>query len=105
MKTITINNVEFELIKPRKKVEPFIGYHCDENCIFYHYDRPSQTKINIWQKWVKWSNTCEHGKVWAFEIAAHNCMMFTIAGLYEDEDGNEYNLYITRDHNRAYPVG
>lgn len=31
-------------------------------------------------------------------------MQFTIQGLYTDEVGREYNLYITREHNRAYLV-
>ena len=103
MKTITINGVDFELIKPRiAEVKPFRGWFCDEEAIFNCYDRPSLAKIGIWNSWLKWARDTDG--IVAFEITSYNCMQFTIGGGYVDDNGDEYVLYITRAHNRAYKV-
>lgn len=102
MKTITINGMNFQLIKPRNEVEPFTGWMCDEREIFMCYKCPSVYKIEIWNSWLKWAR--ETDGVYGFEISSHNPMTFTITGGYLDEDGNEYVLYITKSYNRAYLV-
>ena len=102
MKTNTINGVTFEVIIPRKEVSPFSGCFVDENAIFYAYERPSIYKVKIWLDWLKWARNTEGVK--AFEITSHNCFQFTICGLYVDETGTEYNIYITKCHNQLIKV-
>ncbi len=102
MRTIIINGREFELIVKRTSVNRVSGWFCDDNCIFNWYERPSITKVNIWKNWLNWAR--ETDGISVFEIGSANSMQFTIQGLYTDESGREYNLYITREHNRAYLV-
>lgn len=102
MKTIKINGEIFEVIKPRNKVRPFSGWFSDESAIFCHYDRPSIYKVNIWKSWLDWAKRTDG--VIAFEITSVNIFQFTIGGLYTDENGDEYNIYITKAHNRLYKV-
>jgi len=102
-RTIEINNVTFELTVPRKEVSAIEREKWDGmNAIFECYDRPSIYKQQIWNDWYLWS--IKTIGVRSFYISGYNCMRFTISGLYEDENGNKYNLYITRDHNRAILV-
>lgn len=102
MRTFELNGITFELITPRYTINPYHGYFCDENCIFNWYDRPSIYKVEIWRDWLNWARETEGIK--AFEISSANGFQFTIGGLYIDENGNEYNIYITRDHNRIFKV-
>lgn len=103
MEKLTINGETFEVIRTRKHiVKPFRGWFCDESAIFNAYERPSIYKIEIWKSWLKWARETEGVK--AFEITSHNCMQFTIGGLYVDESGKEYNIYITKCYNKLYPV-
>jgi len=102
MKTIDINGCTFEVIKPRNEVRPFVGRFCDESAIFCHYDRPSISKVKIWKSWLDWAH--ETDGVVSFEICSSNDYQFTIAGLYIDDNGDEYNIYITKAHNRLYKV-
>lgn len=104
MKTMNIGGTFFQVIKPRtNKVQSFTGWLCDENAIFYVYDRPSDTKISIWRNWCKWARNTEG--VFGMEISGHNCMSFTIDGGYIDpNNGKEYRLYIAKTRNVAYEV-
>lgn len=67
--------------------------------IFHHYDRPSVTKVEIWNDWLKWAYESDA----LLEITSHNCFRFTIRGNVE-YNGKLYNLYITECYNRAYEV-
>ena len=102
MKTMTINNEIFEVTEPRKNIHSISGCIAGDYEIYRFYDRPSEYKLAIWMDWLKWARTTEGIKV--FEIASANGFKFTIQGLYEDEQGNFYNLMITREHNRAIKV-
>ena len=102
MKTFTINGETFEVIKPRRKVYAYRGWFCDEYAIFYAYGRPSIYKIGIWRDWVKWARNTEGVK--SFEITGHNGFQFTIGGLYVDENGKEFNIYITKCHRQLIEV-
>ena len=102
MRTLEINGRTFQLIIKRDTVKAVSGYICDEQNIFYWYKRPSRTKVNIWHNWLEWARETEGIKV--FEISGANCMQFSIKGLYIDECSRQYNLYITRDNNKAYLV-
>ena len=102
MKTMSINNEIFEITEPRKINKAWGGCIASEYQIYRFYDRPSQYKVFIWLDWLKWARNTEGIKV--FEISGANGFKFTIKGLYEDEQGNLYNLLITREHNRAIKV-
>ena len=98
-----INGVTFELTIPRKEVwvikrEKWDGF----NAIYECYNKPSVYKVEIWEDWYKWAISTVG--VRSFYISGYNCMQFSISGRYEDENGNVYNLHITRDHNRAILV-
>ena len=102
MKTIKLNGVTFEVIKPRNEVHKYIGTLGSKSDIRQYYGRPSIYKVAIWESWLDWANTT-NGVV-SFEICSSNGFQFTIAGLYVDENGDEYNIYITKAHNRLYKV-
>ena len=102
MKTYTLNGETFELIRPRNSVTAFVGRFCDENAIFYAYERPSIYKIEIWKEWLKWARNTDG--IETFEITSHNVFQFTIGGLYIDELGHEYNIYITKRHKQLIEV-
>lgn len=102
MRTLELNGVTFKVTKPRNPVRPFSGWFCDENAIYNCYDRPSEYKVAIWNDWLKWAR--ETDGVTGFEISSYNCMQFTISGFYVDENGNEYNIYITKSRNELIKV-
>ena len=102
-KTMQINGVTFELTIPREEVHAIKRDRWDDfNAIFKCYERPSIYKQDIWGGWFKWA--VDTIGVRSFYISGHNCMQFSIRGLYEDAYGVQYNLHITRDHNRAILV-
>lgn len=101
-KTININGVDFEVLKPRNSVKPFKGNFGAPDEIYQCYDRPSRYKVGIWEDWYNWALATDG--VRRFEITSYNCMQFTIRGLYEDENGDLYNLVITKMHNKAIKV-
>lgn len=64
------------------------------------YQKPSCTKRQIWEGWVRWAR--EHNaRLW---INGANCMTFSIVGTVIDNDGTPWNLFITKSHWRATPV-
>lgn len=64
------------------------------------YNRPSAVKRRIWLDWCAWASE-NHASIW---LNGANCMTFSIVGYIVDDDGKCWNLYITKDHRRAYPV-
>ena len=103
MKTLEINGVTFELTEPRKTVELIYkkGFGSSFD-IYKWYERPSTYKISIWEDWLKWA--LNSNGVFSFNICSANTFMFSIEGCYRSESGDWYNLFITRDHNRAIKV-
>ena len=97
MKQLVLNGVTFKVTNPRTPVRPFSGWFCDENEIFNCYERPSLTKIAIWNDWLKWARETEG-------VTGYNCMQFTISGFYVDENGNEYNIHIIKSRNELIKV-
>ena len=69
--------------------------------IWYAYERPSQTKVSIWEDWKKWflRNT-DSFSIW---VSGRNSMQFTISGWFELE-GKTYNVYITKTRNDIFEV-
>ena len=103
MRKITINGVDFELTIPRNTVNPVCGVFGTNEDIFHWYQRPSIYKVNIWEEWLQWATETEG--IMVFEITSANCNTFAIKGIYMDENGQAYNLWITKAHNRAIKVG
>ena len=90
----------FEVIKPRTQYDYKAIYGIgDENEIFHHYTKPSQTKQEIWCDWVQWARDTKG--VVGLRISGANCMSFSIKGWYIENE-NEYYIWITKSHNRLY---
>ena len=100
---LTINNTTFEVVKPKEQT--LSSLECSFNHgyldIFGAYDRPSTTKVNIWNYWVK---TLREMGCYDYCITSNNTFQFTISGHLE-YDGKEYFVKITPNHNYLYLVG
>lgn len=101
MRKIEINGVTFELTIPRESINANISRFGREADIYDFYDRPSHYKVAIWEDWLNWARDTDN--VFTFYISSANGFQFTISGAVH-YNGHTYNLYITRDHNRAYLV-
>ena len=102
-KTITINGVTFELYDDGRldTGKIYNGAFYDE--IMSVYGKPSIYKVKSWHAWCEWAYECMRLGIDAMlEISSHNCMMYSITGAIRDTDGTKYELWITRDHNRAF---
>lgn len=107
MKTININEVNFEVIRPRKnklsledvemELERTRGVY-----LIDAYASPSSAKWFVWDKWMRWYCNNDDGMIYKWGITAHNSFSFTIGGIYYDhETGNYYKLSITPSRNIA----
>ena len=104
-KHININGVEFELCGT-VATSPKHREGCSFDEIYEVYDRPSSTKVSIWQDWCKWcieirisDDNC------GISISSHNVSHFSIDGFYYDHlTDTTYVLWITHCHNRAYKL-
>ena len=103
MKIFTINGIDFEMqnnsITDTIFTNLLYGKHCD---LFDYYERPSQTKINIWDSWVEWF--CQTDGILSWSVCGANSNQFSIEATYQDINGDCYKLYITKAHNRIYRV-
>lgn len=100
---ITINGVVFELFRTGKERSegPFHS-GAQPDAIYGVYGRPSVRKVNIWNWWCNWCHECmSQGMECKLWISSYNTSCFSIMGRVRI-DGDEYALWITRDHNRAY---
>lgn len=103
MKTIDICGKTFEVIKPRKPITDFSVY-THGSTLNHHYQKPSDSKISIYNKWCEWVRdvfTSKKGYVTNFGVSSANTFQFTLTFRLEWLD-NIYVGYITRDHNRLY---
>lgn len=103
MKTIDICGTRFEVIKPRKPITD-----CTEKTRFrgleYYYDKPSQTKVAIYNDWYDWKkevDRTEFGFVENFGVSSANSHQFSISFRMVWMN-HIYLALITRDHNRLY---
>lgn len=101
MKYVELGGISFEEHKSKMHpVAPITGCNRDE--IFDHYDRPSNTKISIWNDWCDWCDKMNRlGFTCGIEISGHNCNFFTITGSVRKDD-EVLHLWITASHNRLY---
>lgn len=104
MKSIKINGVEFEAIKPRNKVEPCHFTFYDYRDIYEAYNMPSDTKVIIWNFWKDWASKWQEYEITEMYISSRNCFSFAIsANVWKFATGEFVGvLHITRDHNRIY---
>ena len=102
-KWVNINGVKFELYDDGRLDTGTFYSGAVYDDIMNAYDKPSIYKINSWHAWCEWVYECiKLGMDATLEISSHNCMMYSITGAVRDTDGNKYELWITRDHNRAF---
>lgn len=97
--TVEINDVPFTLDKksPIPYETSLNGYHN----IYDAYNRPSDTKVAIWEEWFLWF----HGNDGTCVVSSKNSAFFTIEGYVTDkESGKRYFAYITHANNRLYAV-
>ena len=94
MTYVTINCESFEVSKNLTTT----GH--DIMSIFDIYERPSFTKIGIYDKWMRFMR--ELGDVEDFSLRG-NCMMFTITARVRTSD-KVYHFVITKAHNRVNVV-
>lgn len=95
--SIRLNGEYFELDTKERTQETAIS-RCDVSDV---YDRPSTTKIAIFNEWSNWflNNDGYCG------VASHNSNFFTIQGYVTDKlTGKRYYCYITHAHNRCIEV-
>lgn len=85
MKTTTINGINFEV----KKFDPF-AYSCND--LFQLYDRPSSTKVEIYNEWQEKLN-----RIYGVSWSKHQ---FTIYwNIKDQETWLIRNVRITKAHN------
>lgn len=104
------SGITFEVYRPSKEEEhntifnvPTEAETYEYNDIWAAYEKPSATKVSVWYAWKGFFR--DHDG-YCF-ISSRNCMKFSISGFAEivdDETGEmlECNMWITKDHNRAY---
>lgn len=95
MKKIEINNETFELIVPRKEVSTNIS----SATLFDKYDRPSATKIEIYNEWMAWGRDIDV----RLGVSGAGSHTFSLEGFYDNGE-HIYKLVITKGHNRAYQI-
>ena len=96
-KTITINERTFELVS-RQGVYREIHPH---RSIWDCYSKPSRTKVEIYEDWLKWAVEAD---VESFGVCGYNCNIFTLTGLFYNNDDECYFLKITPTHNYATKI-
>lgn len=97
--TVEINGVTFTLDK--KNPVPCEHILHGYSNIHEAYERPSETKISIWEGWRDWFYMNDGECV----ISSKNCNFFTVEGWVKDEETNkEYFAVITYANHRLYEV-
>ena len=93
-KTITINERTFELVNRQGVYRDLYPHRSIWDC----YNRPSRTKEEIYEDWLKWAVDTD---VESFGVCSYNCNFFTLTGLFYNNDDECYFLKITPCHNYA----
>ena len=102
-KFVAINGVIFELYDDGRLDNTSCLYGANYDEIYYAYGRPSSTKVESWESWCDWAYECNQKGIYAgLRIGSHCFSMYSIYGEVRTEDGTKYELWITRDHNRAF---
>ena len=95
-KILTIDGRDFTILKAQH-FNPYFKRLTLDDC----YERPSVYKFDIYNSWMNWGykNGVEY-----FGISSYNCMMFTLSGLYTDNNGQQYYMYITKTRQELTPI-
>lgn len=97
--TVEINGVRFILDK--KNPIPYAHNLYGYDDIYDAYERPSQTKIAIWNEWEDWFLSNNGHCV----VSSKNCNFFTVQGFVRDSETNKlYFASITYANNYLYEV-
>lgn len=73
----------------------------DYSCIWSAYERPSQTKIAIWEDWADWFYS-NNGRCW---VDSRNGFVFTISGTVVDQETGELlGVHITPSYNYCWSI-
>lgn len=94
-KKLNINGHVFT-VKPNDNVRVLDAWHrtagCIRNEIYFAYNRPSSTKVEIWDKWCDWCDEINDGhSECELHIESRNTNFFTIGGYVCNNDtGGEY---------------
>lgn len=78
---------------------------CYRNEIYRVYDRPSATKVDIWERWCDWCDEINDGhSECELHIESHNSNFFTIGGYVcnDDTDGEYVPIKITYANNYCF---
>ena len=107
MKTMTINGIEFEVIRPRK-YNPRAAVEAVKDCagrgLSYYYDRPSVWKQDVFEEWREWYTGAEN--ISHFGVCSANAQQFSISALLHDDAGDVIGVItITKAHNRIHMFG
>ena len=96
---LTLDGITFEVCKPCTTKDKVI-YTRD---IYECYERPSQTKIAIWNEWCRYF--IDKRNCFRFGVASYNSMQFTIeAIMWVEELGCDCYLSITKTRNWLFPM-
>lgn len=100
-KTMTINGVDFEVLKPFKQGAEKIVYYSNRT-LTDCYERPSQAKRSIYHWWEEWYYSLPIIDIdinaTSFGVHSFNSMMFTLT-FPITINGKQYHCYITPKHN------
>lgn len=102
-KYISIDGEYFEVIKPRRhEVEIQHRGQWGYVNIWQAYEKPSDTKVAIWEYWYNFFGDETHRFCNPF-ISSRNCFSFTVTFNVYDENFDFIGVArITKDHNRLY---
>ena len=98
-KTILINGETFTVKKAITGNETTRNY-IQYNNIYEAYERPSNTKVEIWEYWFK---TLLQADAWRIGVSSKNHNMFTISFMIEI-DCVTYLGYITKTRQELTPI-
>lgn len=93
MKTITIDNVTFEIVK--KDFDLHAG-----RTLFDCYVRPSDRKMHIYREWENYVFTSEYALEETFGVTSYSCHFFTLGFEIVNPETREIGVaHITPAHN------
>ena len=102
-KTIKINGTTFEVRHAQRDQIPTTDMRWTYSDIFTAYDKPSDTKVFIWNIWKKWADETsdqfiDDTYISEWYVSSRNCFRFTIAGAGTYK-GTPCGFTITAMHN------
>ena len=106
--TITINGIEFIYDTKGGKKPEFTRW--DYSTIYTAYNKPSETKIAIWESWKRWLHEIVVKTGWQDQdnvmwVDSRNGFIFTISGYIVNPDTYELlGIHITPTKNECWSI-